>query len=162
MATQQFAPLSIAVGNLQPLLKKYDPKIILGTPLQGLLTKAALLGERTAKLGAPRNIGDLQRDITSEVKGIDARVFTRRDLLYYRVMESGRGIGKAQPPVAAIAIWAARKGIDIPPFVLARSIKRRGIKGRFFMKAAGAVVKRELGPLARTMAKDVVREFKKA
>lgn len=151
----------IQVGNLGPLLKKYEPEFVLGKPLVTLLQKAATLGERTARLGAPRNVGDLARDITSEVKGIEARVFTRRDLLYYRVMESGRARGAAMPPVAAIAIWAARKGIDIPAFVLARAIAARGIRGRFFMRAAGAAVRKQLPAFTQAMSKDVEREFKK-
>ena len=153
---------SAQVGGLPALLKKYDPVLVMGAPLHKLLTSAVLLGEAHARANAPRDKGDLARDITSEVKGIDARIFTRRDVLYYRVMEEGRRPGGPMPPVAAIAAWAARKGIAIPPFVLARAIAARGIKGRFFMKAAASRVRRELPRLTRDMGRDVERAFKRA
>ena len=152
---------STQVGGLPTLLRKYDSKIVLGAPLQTLLTRASLLGERHARENAPRDKGDLARDITSEVREIDARVFLRRDVLYYRVMEEGRRVGAPMPPIAPIAAWAARKGIDIPAFVLARAISRRGIKGRFFMRAARARVEKELPRLSREMGRDVEKEFRR-
>jgi hypothetical protein len=38
------------------------------------------------------------------------------------------------PPIGPIAAWAARKGVDIPPFVIARAIARRGIPGAFILR----------------------------
>jgi hypothetical protein len=39
-------------------------------------------------------------------------------------VHEGRRPGK-MPPVSAIGLWAKRKGIGIPPFVIARSIAKK-------------------------------------
>jgi hypothetical protein len=50
---------------------------------------------------------------------------------YASVMERGRTAGARMPPPDAIATWVARKlGPDVSPFVVARSIGRKGIEGR--------------------------------
>lgn len=61
------------------------------------------------------------------------------------------------PPLAAIAAWAAERGIHAQPFVLARAIARRGVRGRFYMRATVDHLERRmpvyLGELSRAIAR---------
>lgn len=54
---------------------------------------------------------------------------------YARVVHEGRRPGATPPPVAPIARWLKRKGRDPRlAYVVARSIGKRGVKGRPFLK----------------------------
>lgn len=58
-------------------------------------------------------------------------------LLYSEIMERGRRAGAAMPPPSAIATWVARKmGPDVSPYVVARSIGRKGIRGKKMLDKA--------------------------
>lgn len=137
-------------------------------PMNKLLLDASLLAQRTARERAPRDTGALQRSIAFEVKPFEARVYT--PLVYAPVMEFGRKPGAKMPPPAALEGWVRRhwfggvsrgnqNAIRSSAFVLARSISRRGIKGRFFMKAAHDRVKSEMPRLLREMAQRIERVF---
>ncbi len=125
--------VTIKPRSLRALQRRLNPDTIL-EPVQDGITTLGLLVERRARQGAPRDIGDLQRSIMTETKPLFARVHS--NLVYHPVMELGRRPGARMPPPAALADWARRKGFTGSLFVLARSIARRGIKGRFYMRAA--------------------------
>jgi hypothetical protein len=58
-------------------------------------------------------------------------------LLYGAVMEEGRTPGARMPPPDAIARWVELKmGPGVSPYVVARSIGRKGIKGRHMLRTA--------------------------
>ena len=112
------------------------------------IQQAAIIAEATARRGAPRDTGALARSITSEVKGLSARVFSTRDYATY--VELGRSPGARMPPPAALEGWVRRHFGASPErarglaFVLARAIARRGIPGRFFMRAAARKVTEQM------------------
>lgn len=139
MTTQ--SPLIIEFGpEFDAMQKKLDqagPELI-APALTQLLTDAALLGTKVAREGAPRDTAALIRSIQSEVRPLSARVYT--PLTYALTMEEGRRPGAKMPPPDALVGWIRRHGLTVSPFVLARSIARRGIRGRFFMKAAKQAV----------------------
>lgn len=68
---------------------------------------------------------------------------------------TGPAVGRPAffPPVEPIREWAERKGIDIEPFVLARSIGRKGLEPRKFLErpltAAADGMPRRLGARMR-------------
>lgn len=55
---------------------------------------------------------------------------------YAAVIEGGRRAGARMPPLGPIEAWANRKGIDIDPMMIARSIASRGIPGAFILRRA--------------------------
>jgi hypothetical protein len=58
-------------------------------------------------------------------------------LVYAPVMEEGRTPGAKMPPPEALRAWVALKvGADVDPFVIARSIGRKGIKGKHMLREA--------------------------
>jgi hypothetical protein len=79
--------------------------------------------------------GDVFADV---VRGIE--VYTGRissDLVYAPVMEGGRRPGARQPPVDAIAPWVeAKLGSDVSAYAVARSIGRKGVRGRHYLRRA--------------------------
>lgn len=125
-------------------------------PLRKLLSNASLIGERVAKSEAPKDTGSLVRDIRASVSSLSAKVTLPRNLTYYHVMEEGRRPGAKMPPPRELHGWMRRHGIPVgAAFVIARSIARRGIKGRFFMRQGAAAVNKKMPGLLRKMGKEV-------
>lgn len=142
---------TVEVEGMGPLRAKLTPDLY-QRALAGVLTDAAILGEREARAGAPKDTSELARSITHEVKPTFARVYSTMN--YAEVVEKGRGENKPPPPPKALYEWLDRHGIDRQAaFVIARAIGRRGIKGRFFMKNAREKVDRALpGFIAKASA----------
>lgn len=123
------------------------------------VSDAAILGERVAKEGAPRDTAALARSIDSVHNGMEARVFST--LNYAAPVELGRQAGAAMPPPEALVGWLRRHGNFTTPYALARSIARRGIKGRFFMRAARKRVEDERHKLLDAAAVKIARMWGK-
>ena len=129
-----FEHITVKLEGLDELQGKLKPKLY-EKVVAMLMENMALLGERTAKQVAPRDTGALKRSIHAAVKPTSARVFS--NLNYAAVVEFGRRPEQRGPPPHALLGWLRRHGIPASAaYVVARSIGRRGIKGRFFMKAA--------------------------
>ena len=124
-----------------------------------LLKKASLFGERIAREGAPKDTVALARSIVSEASESSARVFS--PLNYALPMEEGRRPGAPMPPPEALRGWARRHGFVGSLFVLARSIARRGIKGRFFLRAAKIKTEARMPEFLRELFQDVKGDFEK-
>jgi len=74
-------------------------------------------------------------------------------------IELGRSAGGPLVHPDALRRWIARVGYPGTAFVLARQIKRRGVKGRFFMRAAIQSTQNALPGMLRRMAGDVATRF---
>ena len=150
--------ITVRITNLERVRAKCSPRLFTAA-LANLLRDAAVLAEREARMGAPRDTGALARSITHEARPTYAATFTT--LSYARAMEEGRRAGAAMPPPKALEGWAARHGIRGrgAAFVIARAIARRGIKGRFFMRNAAAKVRRALPGLAEKAGRDIAQEW---
>lgn len=147
---------TIDLKNYQEILAKMAQQAKFD-PLKKLLNKAALLGQRTARENAPRDTAALQRDIQIEMQPFSSRVFTT--LTYAPVMEFGRRPGAKMPPPGVLQGWMRRHGFLGSEFVLARAIAKRGIKGRFFMKAAKDKVEAELPNMLDDMKAEVEAQW---
>lgn len=149
--------LVITVRGMEALRRKLGPALY-ERAMHDLLRDAALLGERVAREGAPRDTSALARSITHEVEPALARVYST--LGYAAVMELGRRPGARMPPLRALLPWMRRHGIPASAaFVLARAIAARGIRGRFFMRAARQAVERALPGLIARATRDVERRW---
>jgi hypothetical protein len=69
-------------------------------------------------------------------------------------VEYGRRAGARMPPPNALATWARRHG-GIDPFVLARSIGRKGIKARPFLHPALRSAEDKIRSLLGAAAKEI-------
>lgn len=129
-------------------------------PIATMIDRLSLIAQRVARQGAPRDTATLQRSIVREVQPLMARIYS--PLVYAPVMESGRAAGSTMPPPDALAGWAARHGFGTDKgtlFVLARAIARRGIKGRFFMKAAADAVQAAIPAEMSRAAGDIANTY---
>lgn len=126
--------------------------------VRGLLTRLTLKGERWAKEGIKVDTGALARGMQSEVRGLTGRVFN--PLGYARAVDEGRRPGARMPPPAALVGWIRRHAPGMSPFVLARAIGRRGIKGRFFMKAALGKLRNTLPGEIRKAQRDIQQAWR--
>jgi len=142
--TDDIKRLAAKYANVGPIVQQETTKGV---------TRSVIAIEGDAKRLAPVDRGQLRRSLTHEVKasGRDVVGTAGTNLLYARFVEEGRRPGK-MPPIAAIAGWASRHGIEPDAaFLIARSIGRRGTKPRPYLKPAfeknRALINRELGPV---------------
>ncbi len=139
------------IQGVDVLVRRAQSASLVVKPLEGLLNEASLIAQRVAREGAPRDTATLQRSIVRQVTPLMARVYT--PLAYAAVMEEGRRPGAKMPPPDALRGWARRHGIpESALFVLARAIGKRGIKGRFFFRAAKEATEAEFPRLIQKMA----------
>ena len=110
------------------------------------MVAGSLLIEGTARTLAGKDTGRNAGSITHKISGSGANLTSKigPSTAYGVWAERGRGPGR-MPPIAAVEGWARRKGIN--PYVLARSIARKGTKPRPYMVPSfnqnrGAVVAR--------------------
>lgn len=128
------AALSIQIIGLEALTAGVNagpPTLV--AQLHTALTAGSLLFEGEARALAPRDTGRLAGSITHTISGLSSRIGP--SVNYGLYAEQGRGAGR-MPPVGAVSGWASRHGIN--PYVLARSIGRRGTKGRPYIAPAFA------------------------
>lgn len=102
------------------------------------ITRSVIQIEADAKRIVPTDTHTLQRSLTHEVivSGHDVTGRAGSNLVYAPVVEYGRSAGAAMPPPDALLGWIRRKGIDVPPFVVARSIARKGTRPQPYLKPA--------------------------
>lgn len=151
--------ITIDPRDLAELKSKLGPKLY--EPAIGLAISRLALGvERVAKEGAPKDTRALMRDIRADIRPLEAKVHPPRQLEYFKVQEFGRRAGRRMPPPRALLGWLRRHGIDPrAAFVVARAIGRRGLKGRFYMKAAREWGENRMPRELRTAAVEIERRF---
>ena len=147
----------IDMTGLDSLKRKLVPQIY-REPMAEMFQTIAAIGERTAKQRAPRDTGALKRSIHSDAQPMSARIFSMK--AYAMPVEFGRRKGARMPPPNALRGWARRKGGNPNlAFVVARAIARRGIKGRFFMKAAHQAIVMKMPFQMKLVEKKVAKRF---
>ncbi len=145
--------------SLRRLQARLNGADLYAGPVEGGITKLSLLAERVARQGAPKDTSALARSIQTEKKPLFRRIHS--PLVYHPVMEAGRRPGGRMPPPGALAGWARRKGYTGSLFVLARAIARRGIKGRFYMRAAAKSVRNALPEVLRDASRDIETRWRR-
>lgn len=145
----------VRLEGAEAVLAKVTDARLLAPPLRKTMDELSLLAQARAREGAPRDRGMLARSFLREVQPLMSRVYSL--LVYAPVMERGRRPGAKMPPPSALEGWARRHGFQGSLFVLARAIARRGIKGRFFMRAARDAVQRAMPAALASLAARIER-----
>jgi hypothetical protein len=125
--------------------------------------QAILNGVRKeAQARAPRDTGRLQRSLKVKVDNRPVPRFgtVYSSLPYARAVHDGRRAGARMPPPGALAGWAGRHGFTGSLFVLARSIGRKGIAGRPFLRTAARNAKGRMDAELRRAAKKIEARWK--
>lgn len=92
-----------------------------------------------------------------EVDGATVKGSVGTPLLYGAVMNDGRTPGAQMPPPEALEAWVRLKmGADVSAYVVARSIGRKGIKGRHYVEKALAAAEPVLAALSDRAAARMV------
>jgi hypothetical protein len=117
-------------------------------------------GRKAAKAKAPKDTGTLRKKIGFRASHTGLTLFSPTS--YARYVELGRRPGARPPPSNALHGWLRRHGIPVSAaYVVARAIGRRGIKGRFFMAAGMAAMKKLLPYDIKKAEKRVAQRFAK-
>ena len=142
----------LGVGHLVDVLSGSD---LVTTPMKGMLESLAEIAQKEA-VSTSRSQG-VARAIFTEIEPTLARV--RIPLAYGATLNRGRKPGAKMPSTNELREWAAAHGWQGRLFVLARSIQRRGIKGRFFMRKARAAVRRAMPEHVERMSAEIEKRF---
>ena len=118
--------------------------------------------EKKINYNGPLRASIHQEVYGSPVDGLTGEVATGA-LDYAWSMEEGRppGIPVSEQGQEALDLWSKRKGPGVPGYVLARSITRKGIKGRHFMRDGFAKVKARVEKLWDGLPDRVAVRFEK-
>jgi hypothetical protein len=123
--------LDIKLSGLSKTKAKLTPKLV-REPAGRMIRNAATFAQREARAGL-RDSSSVARSIAAEVHDLEAKVRGSGAAL---AVEFGRHPGTPPPPASALRSWAATHGVEDFIYPIAQAISRRGIKGRFFMRAA--------------------------
>lgn len=133
-----------------------DPRLVT-LPVTEMLHTAAKEGEKAA-INRVRGMPSVARTIHGDTRALNARVYSTHPSA--RFIEVGRKPGSKLPPPVVLARWAAERGIAISPFVLARAVARRGIKGRFFMRGGKSRMRTRWRQYLKGAAADIQRRWR--
>lgn len=147
------ASVTIQITGVDRIVGKLNPSLYRGA-LTGMLSDLAVIAQTAARDAAPKDTNAGVRSIMADVQATQA-VIGRGMLNYMRVMDQGRRAGAAMPPPQALVGWMRRHGMSGSPYALARSISRRGIKGRFFLRHGYEVTVRALPAATAKFAREV-------
>lgn len=147
--------IGYTIQGLDEILAKLNGTTLMGKPVTQAFHKSAIAVQNEARQRAPVDRGQLRNRITYVVDAAPiprhARIGVKLD--YAQTMNDGRRAGARMPPVKAIEQWLRRVRSSAPPFVVARSIGRKGIKGKKFMEgglqAATGHIQRAFAQAAR-------------
>lgn len=127
---------------------------VLARELRTAMQTFLILVEGDARLGAPRDIGRLAGSISHSIRGtgLDISGTVGPSARYGAAQEFGAHFPGKMPPVDALIPWVRRHPLGVLPrrgasrqsalrsqaFLLARAIKRRGLRARPYMQPAYA------------------------
>lgn len=133
---------------------------LIAAPLRTALTRSALLVQGEAQKLVPVDTGNLRRTITHRVDSAPIPTFAiiGTNAPYAIYVHEGRRPGK-MPPVQALLGWARRHGVN--PYVLARAIGRRGIRGRPFLRNALQRMRGQIDGALRTAARQIEANWRR-
>ena len=110
--------------------------------LREVIEAAANIASTTAKAKAPHFSGQLRGSFVTDIDPFSAVVHT--PLTHARIMEFGRKPNADKmPPPRSLEVWARAHGIT-STYALAKSIQKRGTKGRFFRRKGRVAVRKAL------------------
>lgn len=151
--------VQVQVKGFKALVKKINTAEEMHAFKTEILVPAMKTAESTTKAAAPKDSGKLIGAIVTDIEPFSAKLSIKQDK-YPVVQEGGRKPGGAVPPSAALEQWARKHGID-NVFMLAKSIAKRGYKGRFFRRKGRTAVRKELPKLMENMSRSMEKDWGK-
>ena len=124
-------------------------------PLARVLKESS---QHARKVAADGVGGIAARSIAVEAKPMSARVFSHMSEGRTLNIEAGRRPGQPVSP-GVLEGWHRRVGYPGSVFELARLLRRRGVRGRFFIKAAIQSTQRELPKMLGKLGRQIEARF---
>lgn len=127
MYNYQRRTMKIVVSGIP--VEDLDPKkLFIG--LKNGIRKSLITLEGTAKMETPVNTGFLRNSFRTRFTDLTWELANTS--LYAQFVHDWRKPGR-MPPTSAIDFWVKRKGIQVPTFLIARSIARKWTQANPFM-----------------------------
>lgn len=118
---------------------------------QEILDRGSIMTQAEMRVNAPVFDGELRRSIRPKWQGPDT-VVVFSDSKYAPPVEFGRRPNGKMPPYAEgtpLAKWVKIKmGADVPPFIVARAIARKGTKAQRFAQKTYVTMKPQVNAMA--------------
>lgn len=144
----------IEITGMAELTGKLRNPGLVNEPFKRMLTDMSKIAQKTAREQAPHHIKITRRttQLMARVRAVGPDAAT---------WEIGRKPGAKMPPTrgpkaAGFLNWMTSRGIDPRlKFVIARSIARRGLQGRFYMRHAHDVTEAALPARLQVMGNEI-------
>lgn len=162
----------VTIPLLDEQIKKLEGYDAIATPkLKDAMTKSVIKVQGGARENAPVGVsGRLRQSLGYEVSGGGSAITgwvgsTMKDEVYPSVMEVGRRPGSMPPPSALerwvhLVLGVPEKEITAVAFLVARSIQRRGIKGRRFLLNAYLVARSSIDGYFYSAIQEITKALK--
>lgn len=156
--------VKVVVEGIAALQAKLNNDGLLREPVRDMLTGAAKVGQKAAVEGVDGGRGIAVRSMSYKVDPLSMRVFTAMPAARARSIDQGRkpfrhGLRALLP---GISRWREAVGHPDAGIVIALSIKKRGVKGRFFKQSARDAVNNVLPGLFKALELQVERFWRKS
>ena len=151
--------LALELRGFEKVKAKLADPSLFANPLKEFFGVAARHGQRVARDGIRKGTRQAARSITSRVTPTGARVFSRMAAKRVQSIEQGRSPGDV-PSLAAIDRWARKVGHPDDAWVIAQGIRRRGVRGRFFLEAARQSIQQNFPGWIRDMGQAISRRWR--
>lgn len=119
-----------------------------------ILDRASIMTQAEMRINAPTFDGELRRSIRPKWQSMDT-VVVFSDSKYAPAVEFGRPANGRMPPYAEgtpLAKWVRIKmGAAVPPFIVARSIARKGTKAQRFARKAYVTMKPQVNSMSNAV-----------
>lgn len=116
-----------------------------------ILDRSSIMTQAEMRINVPVHDGELRRSIRPKWQSPDS-VIVFSDMKYARVIEFGRQPNGKLPPYregTPLSKWVRDKmGADTPPFLVARSIARKGTKPSRFARRTYVTMKPQVNRMA--------------
>lgn len=148
---------TVNVKGAKELIRKFaDTGYLVEQPLSDMMESLTDLARDVAVRTSHST--QIARSVVVEVAPLQGIV--RFPIRQAATLNKGRKPGAKMPSTRQIAAWANAHGIDPElHWVLAQTIAKRGIKGRFFVRKARAAVRQSMPAHLDRMARSVERRF---
>lgn len=154
------AGVNVTVTGLKQTLNAFKQTVdATDDIIRQTMQAALLLLEADMRKNAPRDTGQLANSVTHNIGGSGLTTIGEvgPTVAYWPFVE--RGTKPHWPPVAAVTPWARRHGI--PPFLVARSIAKKGTKAQPFVRPAWEHNQQQIRDMFDAIGLQISMKFRK-
>lgn len=153
-------PFKVEIIGLERIQAKLSDPQLISQPLRELLTEAGQTGQRVAVAGIDGGTGIAVRSINYEVKETSMRTYSAMPRSRALNIEEGRPANDPRLSLGQVIRWKEAVGHPDAGIVIFQELRRRGVRGRFFMQAAKNTIQEHLPEWLRQMSAKIGVKWK--